>query len=160
MSQHGQTTGRQPVVWVLVADGERARVVVPAEREGQFATRIAFDPASARLHPDAAGGAVDLRYEAAEAGHHAEKPARDPKVLGEQGFAASVAKHVNAHALRHDFDQLVLVAPGRTLHHLRDALGPQATQMVVGSASKDYAGLNDHELSPHLAQWWLAPGRT
>lgn len=164
MTQHGQKSGheagaRQPVVWVLVADGERARVVSPAEREGQFATRIAFDPASARLHPDAAGGTVDLRYEAATPGHHAEKPARDPKALGEKGFAASVAQHVNAHALRHDFDQLVLVAPGHTLHHLRDALGPQATAMVVGSVSKDYAGLNDHDLSPHLAQWWLAPGQ-
>ena len=164
MTQHGQKSGheagaRQPVVWVLVADGERARVVSPAEREGQFATRIAFDPASARLHPDAAGGTVDLRYEAATPGHHAEKPARDPKALGEKGFAASVAQHVNAHALHHDFDQLVLVAPGHTLHHLRDALGPQATAMVVGSVSKDYAGLNDHDLSPHLAQWWLAPGQ-
>jgi len=152
MSQHSQ-----PVVWVLVADGEHARVVVPAERQGQFATRIAFDPASARLHADAAGGAVDRRYEAAEAGHHAEKPARDPKVLGEQGFAASVAHHINAHALRHDFNQLVLVAPGRTLHHLRDALASQASAMVVGSMTKDYAKLADHELSPHLAQWWLAP---
>ncbi len=147
----------QPVVWILVADGQRARVVVPAEREGHFATRIAFDPHSARMRPDAAGAEVELRYEAAEAGHHAEKPARDPKVLGEQGFAASVAQHVNAHALRHDFDQLVLVAPGRALHHLREALGPQAQAKVVGSVSKDYAGLADHELSPHLAQWWLAP---
>lgn len=152
MTQHSQ-----PVVWILVADGERARVVSPAERTGQFATRIAFDPASARLPRDAAAGDVDRRFEAAEPGHHAEKPARDPKVLGEQGFAASVAHHINAHALRHDFEQLVLVAPGRTLHHLREALGPQATAKVVGSMSKDYAALSDHELSPHLAQWWLAP---
>lgn len=152
MSQQGQ-----PKVWILVADGERARVVVPMEREGQFATRIAFDPVSARLPRDAAAGEVDRRYEAAEPGHHAQKPARDPKVLGEQGFAASVAAHVSAHAQRHDFDQLVLVAPGRTLHHLRDALSAQAARLVVGSVTKDYAGLSDHELSPHLAQWWLAP---
>jgi len=159
MSQQDRSVGRQPVVWVLVADGARARVVVPAEREGQFATRIAFDPASARMHPDAAAGAVDRRYEAAAPGHHAEKPARDPKALDEAGFATSVAHHVNAHALRHDFDQLVLVAPGRTLHHLRDALGPHATQRVVGSVSKEFAGLNDHDLSPHLMNWWLPPGR-
>ena len=57
MSQQPHPT-RQPVVWVLVADGARARVVAPAERQGQFATRIAFDPASARMAPDAAGGAV------------------------------------------------------------------------------------------------------
>lgn len=151
------TQRSQPKVWVLVADGEHARIVVPAERQGQFATRIAFDPASARLHADAAGGVVERRFEAAEPGHHAEKPARDPKVLGEQGFAASVAQHLNAHALRHDFDQLVLVAPGRTLHHLRAALAPQAAAMVVGSASHDYTMLADHDLSPHLAQWWLAP---
>jgi protein required for attachment to host cells len=136
----------QPVVWVLVADGARARVVVPAAREGQFATRIAFDHASARLHADAGAGAADRRYEAAESAHHTE-----------EGFAAAVAAHINAHALQHDFDQLVLVAPGRTLHRLRDAIGPQATAMVVGSVAHDYAGLADHELSPHLAQWWLAP---
>lgn len=147
----------QPKVWVLVADGERARVVVPMAREGQFATRIAFDPASARLKQDAASGEVERRYEAAEAGHHAQASARDPKALGEEGFAASVAQHVSAHAQKHDFDQLVLVAPGRTLHHLREALSPQATRLVVGSVTKDYAGLADHDLSPHLAQWWLAP---
>jgi protein required for attachment to host cells len=152
MTQHSQ-----PVVWVLVADGERARVVSPAERTGQFATRIAFDAASARLPRDAGAGEVDRRFEAAEPGHHAEKPARDPKALGEQGFAASVAHHINAHALKRDFDQLVLVAPGRTLHHLREALGAQAAAKVVGSMSKDYAALSDHDLSPHLAQWWLAP---
>lgn len=152
MSQQGQ-----PRVWVLVADGERARVVVPTEREGRFATRIAFDAASARLPRDAGAGEVERRFEAAEPGHHAEKPARNPKVLGEQGFAASVAEHVNAHAQKHDFDQLVLVAPGRTLHHLREALSAQAARMVVGSVSKDYAGLADHDLAPHLAQWWLAP---
>ncbi len=147
----------QPVIWVLVADGEHARVVVPAVREGQFATRIAFDSTSASLPHDAGAGEVDRRFEAAEAGHHAEKPARDPKALGEQGFAVSVAQHLTAHALRHDFDQLVLVAPGRTLHHLRDALGAQATAMVVGSMTKDYAGLSDHELSPYLGKWWHAP---
>ena len=152
MTQQGQ-----PKVWVLVADGEHARVVVPMPREGQFATRIAFDPASARLKRDAAACEVEQRYEAAEAGHHAQAPARDPKVLGEQGFAVSVAEHVSAHAQKHDFDQLVLVAPGRTLHHLREALSPQAARLVVGSMSKDYAALADHDLSPHLAQWWLAP---
>ena len=147
----------QPIVWILVADGERARVVVPVEAQGHFATRIAFDPHSARLRPDAAAGEMDLRYEAATPGHHAAAPARDPKVLGEQGFAVSVAHHIGAHALRHDFDQLVLLAPARALHHLREALNAQALVKVVGSASKDYAGLNDHDLSPHLAQWWLAP---
>lgn len=148
----------QPKVWVLVADGAHARVVVPTEREGQFATRIAFDPTSARLHPDAAGGLADMHREHAESGHHAQHPARDPKTLGEQGFAASVARRIDAHALKHDFDQLVLVAPGKTLHHLREALSPQAASKVVGSVSKEYTKLADHDLSPHLAQWWLAPG--
>lgn len=151
------TQRSQPIVWVLVADGEHARVVVPTPTEGRFATRIAFDPASARLHADAGAGPVDLRFEEAERGHHAEKPARDPKVLGEQGFAASVAHHIDAHALRHDFDQLVLVAPGHALHHLREALGPQARAKVVGSISKDFAKLTDHDLAPHIATWWLAP---
>ena len=147
----------QPVVWVLVADGVHARVVSPVEGEGKFATRIAFDPQSARMRPDQGSGEVTKVFEAAEAGHHAEKPARDPKVLGEIGFAASVAHHINAHAQRHDFDQLVLVAPGRSLHHLREALSPQAAAKVVGSESKDFTKLNDHDLSPHIAKWWLAP---
>ena len=150
----------QPMVWVLVADGEHARVVVPAEREGQFATLIAFDLTSAGLQADAAGDDVEQSYEAAQPGHSAEKPQRDPKKRGEKGFAISVANLVNTHALRHEFDQLVLVAPARTLHHLRDALGPQATAMVVDSASKDYASLTDHDLSPHLAQWWLVPPKS
>ena len=38
-----------------------------------------------------------------------------------------------------------------------EALSPQAARLVVGSMSKDYAALADHDLSPHLALWWLAP---
>jgi len=42
-------TSKQPRVWVLIADGEHARVVTPQESHGHFETVIAFDSASAHL---------------------------------------------------------------------------------------------------------------
>jgi len=52
----------------------------------------------------------------------------------------------------------VLVADGEHAREVvPEAVGAQATAKVVGSMTKDYAWLSDHELSPHLVKWWLAP---
>ena len=40
---------------------------------------------------------------------------------------------------------------------LREALGKPASSRLVGSVNKDLVKLNDHDVSPHLASWWLAP---
>jgi len=132
MSNH-----EHPRVWVLVADGERARVLAPETVAGRFVTVLPLGIAEHPHYPPA------LRQEQ----HHTDK----------RQFGAEVARSLNYEADRNTFDRLVLVAPGHVLHAVREALDKTAAARVVGTLSKDLTKLNDHDLSSHLAEWWLAP---
>jgi protein required for attachment to host cells len=128
---------RQPKVWVLVADGERARVVTPDVREGQFITALALGVAEHPHYPP------DLR--------------QDPHHLDKLQFGAEVAHRLSEEAEQGSYDQLVLVAPGHVLHAVREALSKTAASRVVGEVPKDYVRLTNPDLSALLARWWLAP---
>ena len=128
---------RQPKVWVLVADGERARVVTPDATEGHFVTTLVLGVAEHPHYPP------DLR--------------QDPHHLDKRLYGADLGHRLNLEAERNSFDQLVLVAPGHVLHAVRDALNKTAAARVVGTVPKDYTRLTNGDLSALLAKWWLAP---
>lgn len=128
---------KQPTLWVLVADGARARVVVPEAVEGRFRTLLSLGTAAHAHEPP------PLR----DAGHAANT----------HGFAADVARRLNDEARKNAFEQLVLCAPGHLVHDVQQLLTKQAAACVVGTVVRDFTKLNDHDLSPHLATWWLAP---
>ncbi len=65
----------QPTVWVLVADGAHARIVVPAEREGLFSTLIAFDPNRCGERRDARRTCLIAQKASNPLGHEAFLPA-------------------------------------------------------------------------------------
>jgi protein required for attachment to host cells len=131
------TRARQPKLWVLVADGERARVVVPDTEEGTFVTLL---PLGVAEHP-----------------HYPPELRQDPHHLDKLQFGAEVARRLNEEAERGSFDQLVLVAPGHVAHAVQAGLSKVAAPRVVGTVPKDYTKLPDAELSLALAKWWLAP---
>lgn len=143
------TQGKQPRVWVVVADGEHARVVVPTTAPHQFATHLAFDSVDAHKQSSDLGGE--------RAGRHAAAPRSDPHLLAKHRFVVEVAEQINHHAEAHAFDQLVLVAPAHALHDLRAALNKTASAKLVGSETHDLVKVPDHDLPSHLAKWWLAP---
>ncbi len=41
------TQGKQPIVWVVIADGEHARVVVPTATPHHFKTLLLYDSVDA-----------------------------------------------------------------------------------------------------------------
>ena len=127
----------QPRLWVLVADGERARIVVPSPEEGQFHALL---PLGVAEHP-----------------HYPPALRQEPHHLDKIRFATDVAHRLNEEAARGAFDQLLLVAPGHLLAALRDGLTNPAANRVVGAVPKDYTKLPDEQLSDLLAKWWLAP---
>jgi len=131
------TQTKQPVLWVLVADGEHARVVTPEAVEGRFVTALTF-------------GAAD---------HPSYAPAlrQDPHQLDKLRFGADLAHRLNKEAEQESFDRLVLVAPGHVLHAVREALNKVAEPRVIGTMPKDFCKLNDHDLSAHLKEWWIVP---
>lgn len=129
---------KQPKVWILLADGEHARVVEPVAREGQFHTVLTL-----------AGPGTQAQHGGASRG--------TPQAAAKKHYAETIAHELDRHAQAHAYDQLVVVAPPAALHDLREALGKPASSRLVGSVNKDLVKLNDHDVSPHLASWWLAP---
>ncbi len=128
---------KQPTVWVLIADGEHARLVTPEAAEGRFVTA--------------------LRLGVAEHPHYPPTLRQDPHHLDKAQFGTEIAHRLNHEADQGHFDELVLVAPGHVLHAVREGLNKPTTERVVGTLPKDLCKLNDHEVSAHLTEWWRAP---
>ena len=155
------TSHKQPIVWVVIADGEHGRIVTPTVAEGQFQTVMTLDSASAHLQTsDMVTDGPGKVHESMSASRHSVVARTDPHEQAKHRFAASVGTVVSQHEQRHAFDQLVLVAPARALHDLREALSRSAAAKVVGSMSKDLVKVTDHDLGKHLKKWWLAPADT
>jgi protein required for attachment to host cells len=128
---------RDPRLWVLVADGERARVLTPETTEGRFTTCL-------RL------GTVE--------GAHCPPPLRNQSLDdARNGFAADVAHRLDDEARDDTYDRLVVVAPGRVLHDVREAVGQLARSRLVGTVMAECVGLDDQDVSRLVAQWWRAP---
>ena len=152
------TGNKRPRVWVVLADGEHARVVSPVAAKGQFATVLALDSANAHKRSSDIGTDRPGRvFESASTTRHAVTPRSDPHVLAKRQFAVEVGHLINEHDQLHAFDRLVLVAPGHALHDLREALAKPAAAKLVGSLTKDLLKVADHDLTSHLAEWWVAP---
>ena len=144
-------------LWVVLADGEHARVVSPSPEHLQFATRNAFDSITAhRPSHDLGTDRPGRSFESGGTLRHAITPKQDPHEAAKHDFLMQVAHEVNEQAAG-GFDRLVLVAPAHALHDLREAMGAQAAGKMVGTLAKDLTKVPDHELSGHLAEWWLPP---
>jgi protein required for attachment to host cells len=145
-------------LWVVIADGEHARVVTPTAAK-QFATTLALDSAMAHKRSvDLGSDRPGRAQESATTTRHAIQPRYDPHALAEQAFVREVAHQLDEHAASSDFDRLVLVAPARALNDLRAAMGAEAQARLAGTLAKDLVNVPDHALYAHLDRWWEAPG--
>jgi len=151
-------TRTQPLVWVVIADGEHARVVTPTASTGQFATVLSLDSVTAHQRTsDLVSEGAGRVHESASSTRHGVVARTDPHDAAKLAFLREIAATIDGHASRHAFDRLVLAAPAHALHDLREALGQDATAKLVGTLHKDLVKTPDHDLIPHLAEWWLPP---
>ncbi len=143
-------------LWVVLADGEHARVVSPSPEHLQFATCLAFDSVTAhQASHDLGTDRPGRSFEGSGTLRHAITPKQDPHKAAKHDFLVQVAHEVNEQAKAGGFDQLVLVAPAHALHDLREAMSAQARDKMVGSLTKDLTKVPDHDLTAHLTKWWL-----
>ena len=134
------STDRNPKLWIVAADGAHAMVLEPDRVDGRY-REVGEERAPGYPH---AHGRHDATHNLAAA----DKTA----------FAHDLARRLDASAAAGAFDQLVLVAPGHTLHDVRAALGTKAAKAVTGTESKDIIKLPILERDSHLAKWWISPG--
>lgn len=140
----------------VIADGERARFVRPAE-DNTLHSDATLDPLpaparSADLGPDHPGASCHTEPYARHAPRH------DLYALEKSKFGRAVASWLNAGAADDSFEELVIVAPPRTLIAIRQRLNAATNAKVVGTLPKDLANTPDGELWPHL-RWWICPAR-
>jgi len=138
-------------VWILVADGARARIV---EYNGpQAGLSPAMD------HEFAASHAASRDFVADKPGRgqggvvgagHAVAPKVDWHTFEKHLFAKEMVQVLEDAHGRNAFDELVLIAPPTTLGDLRKALSPQLSARVRGEVGKDLTHVAIHDLGAHL----------
>jgi len=149
---------RKQRTWVVVADGEHARILVPTEGGSGWVTERSLDSATAhRRTADLVSDAPGRAFERAGPARHAVEPRSDPHRLAEQRFADVAAEIIDEAAEAGAFDRLVLIAPGRTLAELREQISVAARERLIGCLAKDLVKLSDSEIAPHLT-WDLLHG--
>lgn len=115
----------QPRLWVLLADGMRARVVTPEAHHGRWIT------------------VLDLGS------------AEHPHKLNKRQYLEGIAARLSREADKGSFEKLLLAGTGHALHDIELALSKSATARLTGTLSKDLTKVADHELTHHLADYWM-----
>lgn len=137
--------------WVLVADATRAKIY---ENNGpgrglREMSDLSLEEGIARtreLGTDRPGRTHDRFGK----GRHALAPKADWHMQAKQEFADGLGEYLSAECLKKSYDRLVLVAPPRTLGHLRNALSTQAANLVTAEINKDLTGLQQRDIEAQV----------
>lgn len=137
--------------WILIADGARARIFQRDGRSGPLTPATDHDFArplmpSREIISDKPG-----RGQGAN-GSHGMPPRVDAHEQEKQDFAREVAQFINGEVGKNRFDELIVVAPPKTLGDLRGDFSDQARSRIRGELGKDLTHLPVHELPDHLAR--------
>lgn len=142
------------MTWILVADGAHARIYenlgpgkglreIPGEALEQSI------PPTRDLGTDRPGRVS----ESVGGARHGMTPRADWHDQAKEDFAKSLGERLNAAALKKAYDRLILVAPPKTLGHLRDALTPHTAGMVTAEINKDLVKQTQAEIEQHIAEF-------
>ncbi|MBT3360942.1 MAG: host attachment protein [Rhodospirillales bacterium] len=141
-------------MWILVADGARARIF-SNDGPGKGLKRAATDDFVAEIPPTREVISDRPGSKSGPGTGHGYAPRNDWHKYEKRRFAGSMAKILNEAAHRNDFDRLVLVAPPEPLGALRAKLTPTARGRVVQEIGKDLTGLSEHELPTQLGRHFI-----
>jgi protein required for attachment to host cells len=144
---------RPLTLWIAIADGEHARFVQP-DSSNALRTVDAIDSATAHQRSrDLGSDRPGRSFESGNPAHHAVGQRHDLHRMAKDTFARLVAAQLNAAMARNEFDELLLVAPQRTLHELQESLDAATKARLIATLDKDLVKTPDHELWPHLREW-------
>ncbi len=141
-------------LWVVVADGEHARIVVRQPHERVLHTQKVLTSADAGVSAHEMGADRPGRvHESLGSSRHAIAPRHDPHEAAKVRFIDALADEINRASADERFAHLVLVCSSRLMGELHGALDAATRTKVVGTLGKDLTKVGDHELVPHLREW-------
>jgi protein required for attachment to host cells len=139
-------------VWMLVADGRRARVLVeqrrgasleePADLSMEINEEDLYDPQDR----------PPRSFDRAGAGRHAMDKGRSLHEQEEENFLKRVAHRIGDAEKHNQFDYLVIAAPPRALGLLRNMLPAGAKSRIRADLSKDLLGESVPQLRERLTE--------
>ncbi|MGE5145890.1 MAG: host attachment protein [Candidatus Eiseniibacteriota bacterium] len=140
-------------IWVLVADGKRARVLKQAGTMGDLEA-VPGGTFEHALHKtsDLGSDKPGRVQESVGGAHHAVTPKSDYHREEKHQFARDLAKFLEHAAERKEYDRLILVAAPRTLGDLREALGKHARDLISGELDKDLTEMTVADIAKRLVQ--------
>lgn len=141
-------------IWILVADGARGRLLLHAGpgKELQPATGVDQFLGDRRPNREIASDRPGRAFESANPARHGYAPRVDWHEFAKREFAARMGKILDRGRERRKFDELILVAPPKTLGDLRATLDPKTAACVRHEIPKDLVQLTMDELKERLAE--------
>ncbi len=133
---------RRPAkTWIVVADGARARFFRPDSELAKLVPAGLADlvaPASRQRPRDLKSDKPGRSFSASRSGaRHAFEPPHDYHKLEKHHFMVTLADTLDDACVRRDFDDLILVAPRRSLGELRGLLSKRVLGSVRQEVAKD-----------------------
>lgn len=145
---------KQKRTWIVVADGARARFLSPAEDGKTLVPARTADMVSAesRRHTrDLVSDKPGRSFGSSRGGvRHSFEAPHDYHKLEKHKFSAALAELLDGACERKEFDQLVLVAPHRSLGELRGLLSDRVQRCIRQEIAKDLTGVTPSMLWRHL----------
>lgn len=142
--------------WIVVADGARARFFTPDRESAKLVSTGPADlvaPASRQRPRDLKSDKPGRSFSASRSGvRHAFEPPHDYHKLEKHRFMAILAGALDDACERRAFDDLILVAPRRSLGELRGLLSTRVQASVRQEVAKDLT--NE---PPSRLHRWLRP---
>lgn len=144
---------RKPIIWVLLADGQRARLLQTNGRNAPLvqATDREFI-GNAEPSRDIASDRPGRGHDRGGAGRHAMDPPTDPHRYEKKRFVRSVVDELDERRKKNEFEQLVIVAPPKALGDIRAELSDGLKDMLKAELNKDLTKVPIHELPEYLAE--------
>ncbi|MCX7629182.1 MAG: host attachment protein [Geminicoccaceae bacterium] len=141
-------------MWVVVADGARARIFQGDPRVGGLELVMPELLGRGRekgceLLADRPGRSVDSSH---VGNRHAMEPSTDPKEVEKLRFARELAEKLEEANNAGRFARLMLVAPPKMMGELRELLSERVKEKVVREVEKDLTWVSVHELPEHLRE--------
>lgn len=139
---------KQPVTWILVADGRQARVF-EAVGSDKFEQRGSYEVESPPTR-DIASDRPGRSFDRSGPGRHAVAAPTDSHDHAESVFLHGMADKLDIACYNKEFDKLVVVAPPKALGTLRSAFPKRLQAAVLREIAKDITGFDERSLRAYL----------
>lgn len=145
---------KNKVTWILIADGARARLLVNKGYNSGLEPALAEEfIADNRPSRDLISDRPGRTFDRGGQGRHAMEAPTDPHRHEQQIFAQTLAHLLEEHRLTNSYDQLIIVAPPKTLGDLRGEFTKPVSDLIVDELNKDLTKIAIHDLPDHFTDF-------